>query len=277
MNYATHLDLADMQKTPDTRGVDIDQVGICDLTYPITVLDREAKSQRTAATITMSVDLPRHFKGTHMSRFLEVLAQHQGEVTMRTLPAILRDLKKRLAAQAARLEVEFTYFLQRTAPVSGLSAPMDYRCTFIGESDAQGVDFVMRVEVPVSTLCPCSKVISDYGAHNQRGYVTTSIRPERDVSGQGWELVWIEELIEVAEQSASAPIYPLLKRADERHVTMQAYDNPVFVEDVVRNVASRLREDPRIAWFEVKAVNLESIHNHSAFAIVTHPRQRTRL
>jgi GTP cyclohydrolase I len=196
---------------------------------------------------------------------------------MRTLPAILRDLKKRLAAEAARLEVEFTYFLQRTAPVSGLSAPMDYRCTFIGESDAQGVDFVMRVEVPVSTLCPCSKVISDYGAHNQRGYVTTSIRPERDVSGQGWELVWIEELIEVAEQSASAPIYPLLKRADERHVTMQAYDNPVFVEDVVRNVASRLREDPRIAWFEVKAVNLESIHNHSAFAIVTHPRQRTRL
>ncbi len=271
MNYATHLDLADMQTTPDTRGVDIDQVGICDLTYPITVLDREAQSQRTAATIAMSVDLPHHFKGTHMSRFLEVLAHHQGEVTMRTLPAILHELKKRLAAEAARLEVAFTYFLQRKAPVSGLSAPMDYRCAFIGESGQEGDDFLMRVEVPVSTLCPCSKVISDYGAHNQRGYVTMSIRPERD--GDGWQLVWIEELVEVAERSASAPIYPLLKRVDERHVTMQAYDNPVFVEDVVRNVAGRLREDARIASFEVKAVNLESIHNHSAFAVVTHPRR----
>ena len=277
MNYATNLDLADMQRTRDERGVDIDQVGICDLTYPITVLDREAKSQRVAAKIAVSVDLPHHFKGTHMSRFLEVLAQHGGEMTMHTLPVLLRDLKKRLAAEAARLEVEFTYFLQRTAPVSGLSAPMDYRCAFVGKSNGQEDDFLLRVEVPVSTLCPCSKVISDYGAHNQRGYVTMSIRPERDPSGQGWEMVWIEELIEVAEQSASAPIYPLLKRVDERHVTMQAYDNPVFVEDVVRNVASRLRADGRIAWFEVRAVNLESIHNHSAFAVVTHPRGRTGL
>lgn len=272
MNYATHLDLADMQKTPDKRGVDIDQVGICDLTYPITVLDREDKSQRTAAKIAVSVDLPHHFKGTHMSRFLEVLAQHQGEVTMRTLPAILRDLKIRLSAEAASLEVEFVYFLQRTAPVSGLSAPMDYRCAFIGKSDAKGEDFVMRVEVPVSTLCPCSKVISDYGAHNQRGYVTMSVRPHKVAATQveetGWEMVWIEELVDVAEKSASAPIYPLLKRVDERHVTMQAYDNPVFVEDVVRNVAGRLREDKRIAWFEVRAVNHESIHNHSAFAVV---------
>ena len=268
MNYATHFDLADMQKTPDVRGVNIDQVGICDLTYPITVLDREAQSQHAAATIAMSVDLPHHFKGTHMSRFLEVLAQHQGEVTMRTLPTILHELKKRLAAEAARLEVAFTYFLQRTAPVSGLSAPMDYRCAFIGESGPKGDDFLMRVEVPVSTLCPCSKVISDYGAHNQRGYVTMSIRPERAREGDGWQLVWIEELVAVAERSASAPIYPLLKRVDERHVTMQAYDNPVFVEDVVRNVAGHLRDDKRISWFEVRAVNHESIHNHSAFAVV---------
>ena len=276
MNYATPLDLADMQKTPDTRGVDIDQVGICDLVYPITVLDRESRSQRTAATVAMSVDLPHHFKGTHMSRFLEVLAQHQGEVTMRTLPAILHELKKRLAAEAARLEVAFTYFLQRKAPVSGLSAPMDYRCAFIGESGREGDDFLMRVEVPVSTLCPCSKVISDYGAHNQRGYVTISVRPRRNASNDGWEMVWIEELIEVAEQSASAPIYPLLKRVDERHVTMQAYDNPVFVEDLVRNVAGRLREDQRVASFEARAVNLESIHNHSAFAVVTQPRHAAK-
>ena len=270
MNYATHLQLPDMQKTPDTRGVQIDHVGICDLTYPVVVLDRDNQRQQATATIAVSVSLPHHFKGTHMSRFLEVLAAHQGEITMRTLPVILHELKKRLAAEAARLEVEFTYFLQRTAPVSGLAAPMDYRCTFIGETGAAGDDFLMKVKVPVSTLCPCSKVISDYGAHNQRGYVTMSVRPRRDADG-GWQMVWIEELIDVAEKSASAPIYPLLKRVDERHVTMQAYDNPVFVEDVVRNVASRLREDERIASFEVRAVNLESIHNHSAFAVVTYP------
>ncbi len=269
-HYATHLQLPDMQKTPDTRGVQIDQVGICDLTYPIVVLDRDNQRQQATATIAVSVSLPHHFKGTHMSRFLEVLAQHQGEITMRTLPVILSELKKRLAAPSARLEVEFTYFLQRKAPVSGLSAPMDYRCTFVGESGEDGERFSMRVKVPVSTLCPCSKVISDYGAHNQRGYVTMTIRPKRDEAGDGWRMVWIEELVEVAELSASAPIYPLLKRVDERHVTMQAYDNPVFVEDVVRNVAGRLRADERIASFEVRAVNLESIHNHSAFAVVAH-------
>ncbi len=261
-------ELVDIQKTPDTRGIAINQVGVCDLTYPITVLDRENQRQQAAAKISMSVNLPHHFKGTHMSRFLQVLARHQGEVTMRTLPTLLHELKQRLDAEAAHIELEFTYFLQRTAPVSGLKAPMDYRCTFVGESNGVSDDFILRVCVPVSTLCPCSKMISDYGAHNQRGYVTISVRtkPEGD---DAWQMVWIEELIEIAEKSASAPIYPLLKRTDERHVTMQAYDNPVFVEDVVRNVAAYLRADARIAWFEVRAVNQESIHNHSAFAIVT--------
>ena len=267
MNYATVCDLTDMQKTPDTRGVDIDQVGICDLIYPIVVLDRENQRQNAAGKISISVNLPHHFKGTHMSRFLEVLARHQGEMTMRTLPALLHDLKKRLDAEAAHIEIEFTYFLQRIAPVSRLEAPMDYLCTFVGDSNGEKDDFLLRVCVPVSTLCPCSKVISDYGAHNQRGYVTISVRTRR-ASDHGWEMLWIEELIEAAERSASAPIYPLLKRTDERHVTMQAYDNPVFVEDVVRNVANILRVDKRIAWFEVRAVNQESIHNHSAFAVV---------
>lgn len=269
--YNSPRELADMQKTPDTRGVQIDHVGICDLTYPIVVLDRQNQRQQATGKIAVSVSLPHHFKGTHMSRFLEVLAAHQGEITMHTLPVILHELKTRLAAEAARLEVEFTYFVQRQAPVSGLAAPMDYRCAFIGESGKDGESFLLRVEVPVSTLCPCSKVISDYGAHNQRGYVTMSVRPRRDDTVDGWHLIWIEELIDVAERSASAPIYPLLKRVDERHVTMQAYDNPVFVEDVVRNVAGRLREDERIASFEVRAVNLESIHNHSAFAVVRYP------
>lgn len=264
--------LPDIQKTPDTRGIEIDQVGVCDLAYPIVVLDRENQRQPAAATISMSVNLPHHFKGTHMSRFLQVLAKHQGEMTMRTLPSLLHELKMRLDAEAAHIEVEFTYFLQRTAPVSGLKAPMDYRCAFIGESNGTTDDFVLRVAVPVSTLCPCSKMISDYGAHNQRGYITIAVRMHRDGAG-AWQMLWIEELIDVAEKSASAPIYPLLKRTDERFVTMQAYDNPVFVEDVVRNVAARLRDDARIAWFEVRAVNHESIHNHSAFAVVKMDRR----
>ena len=256
-----------MQKTPDTRGVDIDQVGVCDLVYPITVLDRENKRQPATAQISLSVNLPHNFKGTHMSRFLEVLARHQGEMTMCTVPGILHQLKSRLEAEAAHMEVTFTYFLQRSAPVTGLTAPMDYQCTFIGETNSTGDDFILRVRVPVGTLCPCSKEISDYGAHNQRGHITISVRTRKTPEGQ-WDLLWIEELIEMAEQSASTPLYPLLKRPDERHVTMHAYDNPVFVEDVVRNVASRLRADARITWFEVRTVNQESIHNHSAFAVV---------
>jgi GTP cyclohydrolase I len=259
--------MKDVQNTPDTRGIDIDQVGVCDLTYPISVLDRENQRQQCAATIALSVSLPHHFKGTHMSRFLQVLAEHQGEFTMRTVPAILHDLKKRLDAESAQIEVEFPYFLQRKAPVSGLSAPMDYRCTFIGHSNGKNDDFLLRVRVPVATLCPCSKEISDYGAHNQRGYVTITVRTRKLVNGS-WDFLWIEELVEIAEKSASAPIYPLLKRTDERHVTMQAYDNPVFVEDVVRNAAAQLKVDSRILWFEVRALNHESIHNHSAFAVV---------
>jgi GTP cyclohydrolase IB len=264
-------ELADIQKAADVRGIEIEQVGVCDLAYPIVVLDRENQRQHAAATISMSVSLPHHFKGTHMSRFLQVLARHQGEMTIRTLPPLLHELKQRLDAEAAHIEVEFTYFLQRTAPVSGLKAPMDYRCVFVGESNGKDDEFLLRVSVPVSTLCPCSKVISDYGAHNQRGYVTISVRTHRAPDGS-WQMIWIEELIAIAEKSASAPIYPLLKRTDERFVTMHAYDHPVFVEDVVRNVAAFLREDARIAWFEVRAVNHESIHNHSAFAVVRMPR-----
>ena len=259
--------MKDIQSTPDTRGIAINQVGVCDLTYPITVLDRENQKQQCAATISLSVSLPHHFKGTHMSRFLQVLAEHQGEVTMRTVPAILHDLKKRLDAESAHIEVEFPYFLQRKAPVSGLSAPMDYRCCFIGESNGKKDDFLLRVTTPVGTLCPCSKEISDYGAHNQRGYVAITVRTKKLDDGS-WDFLWIEELVEIAEKSASVPIYPLLKRTDERHVTMQAYDNPVFVEDLVRNAAAQLQADPRIVWFEVRAINHESIHNHSAFAVV---------
>lgn len=269
MKYVATKPLADIQKTKDRRGVAIDKVGICDLSFPITVLDRENQRQQTAARISMSVSLPHHFKGTHMSRFLEVLCSHQGEVTMRTLPAILRDLKNRLESKTAHIEVEFAYFLKRKAPVSGSEAPMDYRCCFVGESNGKTDDFLLRVKVPVTTLCPCSKEISDYGAHNQRGTITVTVRPKR--KNGLWELIWIEEVIAIAERSASAPVYPLLKRPDERHVTMQAFDNPVFVEDVVRNAAKLLQREKRVAWFEIRAVNQESIHNHSAFAVVCSP------
>lgn len=269
---ATARPMVDVQSRRDDRRVPIDQVGVRDLRYPIVVLDRAQGQQTTVARLAMSVALPHHFKGTHMSRFIEVLNDHRGEVTMRTVPALLHDLKARLDAESARVEVRFPYFVEKAAPVSGAQALMDYECSFIGESTAAGDDFVLGVTVPVTSLCPCSKEISDYSAHNQRGYVTIELRACRDEAGMP-EIVWIEELVAVAEESASAPVYPLLKRSDERHVTMQAYDHPVFVEDIVRNVAVRLQSDPRVAWFEVSAVNQESIHNHSAFARVEWRRE----
>ena len=260
--------LPDIQNTRDTRGIAIDQVGVSDLRYPIQVMDAQGNPLPTVATISMSVHLPHHFKGTHMSRFLEVLSKHEGEVTMRTLPEILHDLKERLDAEEAHIEVGFTYFVTKKAPVTGAPAKVACQCTFLGTSNGTRDDFALRVTMPVTTLCPCSREISDYGAHNQRGYVTMEVRPRREKDG-GWAFVLIEELVEVAERSASAPVYALLKRPDERHVTMQAFDNPVFVEDVVRNAAAQLDADPRIASFTVRAENHESIHDHNAFAVVT--------
>ncbi len=259
--------MKDVQRKKDRRGIHIDQVGVSDLRYPITVLDRENKAQHTVGTFGLSVDLPHHFKGTHMSRFVEILNEHHGEITLRTMPQILRKLQTKLEAERAHVTVDFTYFVTKTAPVSGARAMIDLNCSFIGECNGGPEDFLLKVEAPVTSLCPCSRDISDYGAHNQRGLLTLTVRTKRDRRGQ-WSFVWIEELLAIAEASASAPIYALLKRPDERHVTMQAYDNPVFVEDMVRNVATRLNRDKRIAWFEVKAVNQESIHNHNAFAVV---------
>jgi GTP cyclohydrolase I len=259
--------LIDIQNQSDHRMIAIDQVGVSDLRHPITVLDRDNRSQQTTGTISISVSLPHRFKGTHMSRFIEVLTAHRGEFTMHTFPAILADLKKRLEAESARIEVLFPYFLERTAPVSGAKALMDYECSFVAEANCKTADFVMGVKVPVTSLCPCSKAISDYGAHNQRGIVHIEVRSSAGADGKP-QLIWIEDLVEIAEQSASAPVYPLLKRPDERYVTMQAYNNPVFVEDLVRNVAQKLQADDRVAWFRVNVVNQESIHNHNAFAVV---------
>ncbi len=257
--------MQDIQSQADHRKIPIDKVGVCDLLYPVVVLDQKNQSQSTIARLSMSVNLPHEFKGTHMSRFIEVLNSYRGEMTMRTLPVILAELKERLSAESAQVEAEFPYFLERTAPVSGAVGLMDYQCKFAGKADGGASDFVLSVSVPVTSLCPCSKAISDYGAHNQRGEVTIKVRSRVADSGAP-ALIWIEELIAVAETSASSPVYPLLKREDERHVTMQAYDNPFFVEDIVRNVAAKLQEDERLTWFHVRAINHESIHNHGAFA-----------
>jgi GTP cyclohydrolase IB len=262
--------LVDVQNHADDRRVPIDRVGVSNLSYPIVVLDRANQRQSTVASLTMSVNLPHHFKGTHMSRFVEVLNDHRGEMTMFTLPAVLRELRSRLQAESARVEVRFPYFLERAAPVTGARALMGYECSFLGEANETREDFVLGVRVPVTSLCPCSKAISDYGAHNQRGYVTIEVRGANN-AGDGSQLIWIEELIEVAERSASAPVFALLKREDERFVTMQAFENPAFVEDIVRNAALILREDARIVWFRVHAENQESIHNHDAFAQVEWP------
>lgn len=255
----------DVQSRFDERGIALDKAGVSGLRYPIVVLDRQDGRQETVAKISMSVSLPHHFKGTHMSRFIEVLNLHRGEVTMRTIPQILRELKERLEAETAHIEVEFPYFVERIAPVTKSKALMDYECSFIGESNGTKDDFILRVRVPVTSLCPCSKEISDYGAHNQRGYITIEIRSQIKENGES-EIVWIEELIEIAERSASSPVYPLIKRPDERFVTMQAYDNPVFVEDMTRKAAEQLMENSKVTWFRVHAENDESIHNHNAFA-----------
>jgi GTP cyclohydrolase I len=258
--------MVDIQSQKDHRQIPINQVGVSDLRYPIIVLDREREKQHTIARLSMSVSLPQEFKGTHMSRFIEILNEHRGEITMRTLPTILRELQAKLHAESARIEVEFPYFLERSAPASGARALMDYECGFVGQVHGSLEDFKLSVKVPVTSVCPCSKAISDYGAHNQRGVIAIDVRSLSDSAEK--HLIWIEELIDIAERSASAPVYPLLKRADERHVTMQAYDHPVFVEDMVRNVAAELQDDARIASFRVHALNHESIHNHSAFACI---------
>ncbi|GFO65891.1 GTP cyclohydrolase FolE2 [Geomonas paludis] len=259
--------MVDVQSRLDQRNLPIDQVGVSDLRYPITVMDPKAKSgkQQTVANLSMTVSLPHHFKGTHMSRFIEVLNEHSGEVTMKTLPLLLRDLKKGLNADSARVEISFPYFVEKEAPVSRARALMEYDCTFVGESSPVEDDFVLGVKVPVTSLCPCSKEISEYGAHNQRSYVSISVRSCSREDGYP-EIIWIEELIDFAESSASAPVYALLKRPDEKAVTEMAYENPVFAEDIVRGVAEKLIADKRVLWFQVKTVNHESIHNHSAFA-----------
>jgi GTP cyclohydrolase IB len=254
------LGLQDKQSEPDDRELRIDKVGVRSLRMPIQVRDKAHSLQNTVATIGLYVDLPKEFKGTHMSRFIEVLHAHGSVVHVANIPDILYAMQEKLNSATAHLEMEFPFFLVKAAPVSGLEGVMDYVARFEATACGKEIDFVLTVQASVTTLCPCSKAISRHGAHNQRGTVTVQLRFR--------EAIWIEDVIAMIERSASSELYSLLKRQDEKAVTERAYENPVFVEDLVRNVALRLNAHPDVTWYKVEAENQESIHNHNAYACI---------
>jgi GTP cyclohydrolase I len=252
--------MIDIQNLKDERNIDIKKVGVKGLKYPITVLDRAHGTQPVNATINMYVNLLHRFKGTHMSRFVEVLNEIREQVNIRTFHSILEKIRVKLHAESAHIEIEFPYFIEKTAPRSRSKSLMEYQCQFLGTCTDSGLDFVVGMVVPVTTVCPCSKEISRSGAHNQRSIVTVHLRFRK--------FFWIEDVIKLIEKSASGEVFSLLKRIDEKYVTEKGYENPMFVEDVVRNVAERLSQDPNFSWYSVEAENFESIHNHSAYAFV---------
>ena len=258
--------IPDVQNSADSRQIAIDKVGIKAIRHPVTLRDRSGGVQHTIAQFSMYVGLPHNFKGTHMSRFVEILNGPQREISVDNFEPMLREMVSRLEAQTGHIEMTFPYFMSKTAPVSGVRSLMDYEVTFTGEIFADGrYAFTMKIVVPVTSLCPCSKKISDYGAHNQRSHVTVTAVQEGHM--------WIEELIELIEAQASCELYGLLKRPDEKFVTERAYDNPKFVEDMVRDVAGALNREPRIVAWQAESENFESIHNHSAYAMIAHDKR----
>jgi GTP cyclohydrolase I len=250
--------IADVQASADTRRIPIDKVGIKGIRHPVRVRDRSEGEQHTVATFDMYVNLPHDFKGTHMSRFVEILNDHEYEITVESFRVMLKEMTELLEAKSGFVQMSFPYFISKSAPVSGVQSLMDYQVTLTGTFEDGATTMRVKVVVPVTSLCPCSKEISDYGAHNQRSHVTVDAKTE--------EFVWIEELIDVVEGEASCELFGLLKRPDEKYVTERAYDNPKFVEDMVRDVARRLNDDDRILGYVVESENFESIHNHSAYA-----------
>ncbi len=252
--------IADVQSTPDTRRLPIDKVGIKDIRHPVRVKDRSQGEQHTIANFNMYVELPHNFKGTHMSRFVEILNAHDMEISVESFKGMLAEMAERLEAKVGHIEMSFPYFINKAAPVSGVKSLMDYQVTFLGEVREGKHITTIKVVVPVTSLCPCSKEISQYGAHNQRSHVTLAVRTNT--------FVWIEDIIDIVEKQASCELYGLLKRPDEKYVTERAYDNPKFVEDMVRDVAAVLNRDARIDAYTVESENFESIHNHSAYAMI---------
>jgi GTP cyclohydrolase I len=258
--------IPDVQSSADTRRIAINRVGIKDIRHPVRVKDRSEGEQHTIATFNMYVFLPHNFKGTHMSRFVQILNKHEREITVESFKDMLVEMASRLESEAGHIEMSFPFFVNKKAPVTGVKSLMDYQVTLIGEIKSGVPAMFIKVVVPVTSLCPCSKEISDYGAHNQRSHVTVMVRTR--------DFVWIEELIELVEKEASCELFGLLKRPDEKYVTERAYNNPKFVEDMVRDVARRLNDDDRIAAYVVESENFESIHNHSAYALIEHDKDQ---
>jgi GTP cyclohydrolase I len=266
MNDPRLFPMPDVQSAADQRQLAIDRVGIKAIRHPVRVAEKSGGVQHTVALFNMNVHLPHNFKGTHMSRFVEILNGDEREISVESFESILRQMIGRLEAESGRIEMSFPYFINKAAPVSGVESLLDYEVTFTGEIRAGRYAFTMKVVVPVTSLCPCSKEISAYGAHNQRSHVTVTARTRG--------FVWIEDLVRVCEEQASSELYGLLKRPDEKYVTERAYDNPKFVEDLVRDVAQALNRDERIEAYVVEAENFESIHNHSAYALIERGQTR---
>lgn len=259
-------DIPDIQNSPDTRHIPIDKVGIKDIRHPVVVRDRAGREQHTVATFNMYVSLPHNFKGTHMSRFVEILNQNEYEITVDSFKRMIVEMTDILQAESGHIEMKFPYFINKAAPVSGVKSLMDYEVCFVGEIVEGRPTVLVKVVVPVTSLCPCSKNISERGAHNQRSHVTVLVRTRG--------FIWIEELIDVVEKVASCELYGLLKRPDEKYVTERAYDNPKFVEDMVRDIAIRFNDDDRIGAYTIESENFESIHNHSAYAMLSRDKEK---
>lgn len=258
--------MKDIQSEPDYRNIAINKVGIKDLRYPVTVLDRNRGKQHTVASINMYVDLPHECKGTHMSRFVEMLHLFRPNIALKTFAEILTQMKEHLNAESAHMEVTFPYFIEKKAPVTHSPGLMDYTCRLIGSiNSVSHVDLISEVIVPVTSVCPCSKEISTDGAHNQRGMVHLRTRFKK--------FIWIEDMIELVERAASCEVYSVLKRSDEKFITEKGYENPKFVEDIVRDIAVELNADKNITWFSVAVENFESIHNHNAYAFISSGQQ----
>jgi len=260
MNSPIDFSIEDVQNLADIRQLDIDKVGIRAIRHPVLVKDKNDNAQHTVAIFDMYVQLPQHFKGTHMSRFVEILNANEREISVENFKFILQEMTTRLEAQSGHIEMTFPYFVNKSAPVSGVKSLLDYEVTFIGEIKNGKHNVRVKVLIPVTSLCPCSKRISAYGAHNQRSHVTVTIELKK--------FMWIEDMIAMVEKQASSELYGLLKRPDEKYVTELAYDNPKFVEDMVRDIATAFNNDPRIKSYIVECENFESIHNHSAYACI---------
>lgn len=250
--------LPDTQGLEDMRNLPINKVGIKDILHPMVIKQRSGKEQTTVANFNMYVNLPHNLKGTHMSRFVHILNNHEDHITVDTFKTMITEMLVLLEAESGHVEMQFPYFINKTAPASKVKSLLDYTVTFIGEIEKGVSNLKVKVLVPVTSLCPCSKKISAYGAHNQRSHVTVTVSIK--------DFIWIEEIIDIVEKEASSELYALLKRPDEKHVTELAYDNPKFVEDMVRDIAGHFTNDDRISAYTVESENFESIHNHSAYA-----------